>query len=107
MIDENKVVVFSATYCPYCVKAKEAIATTGEKPAVIELDEHPRGREIHSVVVGMTGQRTVPVVFVCGQRVGGGDDTVRLAANGELARMLEDSKCNAMWDLWKQERVHM
>lgn len=90
MLKENKVVVFSATYCPYCVKAKDAIASVGEEPKVVELDEHPDGRAIHQVVVQMTGQRTVPVVFVGGQNIGGGDDTARMAASGELRRRLDD-----------------
>jgi len=39
----------------------------------------------------MTGGRTVPRVFVGGKFVGGGDDTVALAASGELKRLFESA----------------
>lgn len=90
LVRDNKVVVFSATYCPYCDKAKDAIESVGEKPVVVELDERPDGRAIHQAVVQMTGQHTVPVVFVGGKNIGGGDDTARMAASGELRRRLDD-----------------
>lgn len=36
----------------------------------------------------ITGARSVPRVFVGGKFIGGGDDTVSKAANGELAQLL-------------------
>ena len=38
-IKASKVTVFSATYCPYCNMAKEALNSTGTKFTVIELDK--------------------------------------------------------------------
>ena len=37
-IEENKVAVFSKSFCPYCHMAKEALNETGVKYKVIELD---------------------------------------------------------------------
>ena len=39
VVQDNKVVVFSKTYCPYCTMAKECLSQTGVKFEVIELDE--------------------------------------------------------------------
>ena len=38
-LKENKVVVFSKTYCPYCTMAKDCLSETGVVFKVIELDE--------------------------------------------------------------------
>jgi glutaredoxin 3 len=33
----HKVLIFSKTYCPYCVNAKAAFKTIGVSPTVIEV----------------------------------------------------------------------
>lgn len=38
-ISNNKVVVFSKTYCPYCKMAKDVLNQTGVKFDLLELDE--------------------------------------------------------------------
>ncbi len=38
LIGENKVMVFSKSYCPYCTRAKEAIRAQGVSYHAIELD---------------------------------------------------------------------
>jgi len=59
-------------------------------PFVVELDEMgPSGGEIQGELAKMTGQRTVPNVFVKGKHLGGNDDTQRAAADGTLAGMLK------------------
>jgi glutaredoxin 3 len=37
-IAENKILVYSKTWCPYCTRAKEAIAKLGVPFKAIELD---------------------------------------------------------------------
>lgn len=83
------VVVFSKTYCPYCTKAKRALASVGAKDYVLlELDEREDGAEIQKVLAALTGASSVPRVFVGGKCIGGGDDTAALAASGKLKTML-------------------
>ena len=36
----------------------------------------------------LVGQRSVPQVFIAGKHLGGGDDTVAAAKNGQLEKML-------------------
>ena len=38
LISDNKVMVFSKSYCPYCVETKQALAKLGVDAQVIELD---------------------------------------------------------------------
>ena len=56
---------------------------------VIELDQVDNGDEIQSALQVISGQRTVPNVFVKGQHLGGNDDTQAAARNGKLKQMLE------------------
>nr|QKY15029.1 glutaredoxin, CPYc type (GRX) [Polytomella parva] len=91
MIMENKVVVFSKSYCPYCVKAKKALQSVGLKEFhVMELESNPECDNIQDALAELTGARSVPRVFVNGKFIGGGDDTARLAADGSLVKMLKN-----------------
>jgi glutaredoxin 3 len=40
----------------------------------------------------LTGDETVPRVFINKKFIGGGDDTERLHKNGELKKLLEDAQ---------------
>lgn len=84
--------VFSKSYCPYCAKAKSALSNIGVHPKVFELDlsafEGFSAADVQTELGKMTGATSVPRVFVNGKFIGGGDDTARLAANGQLAKML-------------------
>eukprot|EP00752_Nemacystus_decipiens_P012123 g10748.t1 len=84
MVDKHGVVVYSKSYCPFCVKAKKALDTIGAKYEVIELDKVEDGSAIQDALQSITGQRSVPNVFIGGTSIGGGDDTVRLQKSGEL-----------------------
>ena len=38
-VKNNKVMVFSKSYCPFCKMAKDALNETGVKYGLVELDE--------------------------------------------------------------------
>lgn len=88
---ENGVVVYSKSYCPFCAQVKDLFASLGVKPLVVELDQLVEERELQSCLEDMTGQRTVPNVFIGGIHVGGCDDTMSLARTGKLEEMLKDA----------------
>ncbi|BBN10052.1 glutaredoxin 3 [Marchantia polymorpha subsp. ruderalis] len=73
LVSENAVVVFSKSYCPYCIKVKQLLSSLGAKMKVVELDDEKDGDEIQSALAKWTKQRTVPNVFVGGQHIGGCD----------------------------------
>ena len=84
----NGVVIFSKSYCPYCMRAKSDLASTGVSPVVVELDQRTDGGEIQRALLQMTGQRTVPSVWVAEKFIGGSDDTRRLVQSGEFQSMM-------------------
>ncbi|KAI0567703.1 peptide methionine sulfoxide reductase [Gracilaria domingensis] len=94
-IQDNVVMVFSKSYCPFCVSAKELLqeriaAVEGLNPMkVYELDEMGTdGAAMQQYLLQKTGQRTVPNIFIAGKHVGGCDDVHGLDARNELIPML-------------------
>ncbi|CAM9380162.1 unnamed protein product [Ectocarpus fasciculatus] len=87
-IKDNKVMIFSKSFCPYCMQTKQLFADLGVNPTVFELDRHRDGPEVQSALQSLTGQRTVPNVFINGIHVGGNDGTQRALRSGELQKML-------------------
>ena len=53
----------------------------------MELDKRDDGDAIQDIMQTMTGGRSVPRLFIDGNFIGGGDDTVRLQREGKLAAM--------------------
>mmetsp|Transcript_46058 Transcript_46058/g.87878 ORF Transcript_46058/g.87878 Transcript_46058/m.87878 type:complete len:191 (+) Transcript_46058:134-706(+) len=87
--EENMVIVYSKSWCPFCTQVKSLFQKLNVDATVVELDGIVEEQEILDALYGMTGQRTVPNVFVGGQHVGGCDDTMHLNQTGELKKMLE------------------
>ena len=88
-IDANDVVVFSKSYCPYCTATKELFAGMNVDITVHELDKMgDDGPALQYALLDMTGQKSVPNVFVKGQHMGGNDDTQAAAKDGKLKEIL-------------------
>lgn len=90
-VQEQPVVIFSKSYCPYCKRAKAIFAELNEKPYVIELDEREDGGAIQQALAKYIGRSTVPQVFINGEHIGGSDDTVAAHRNGRLVKLLKKS----------------
>ena len=88
-IESNNVVVFSKSYCPFCTATKELFASLDVDITVHELDKMgDDGPALQHALLQMTGQKSVPNVFVKGQHMGGNDDTQAAAKEGKLQEML-------------------
>jgi glutaredoxin 3 len=88
-IANNDIMVFSKSYCPYCDATKALFARMdGANPKIIELDLVENGPAIQAALQEITGQRTVPNVFVKGTHIGGNDDTQLAAKMGKIKKML-------------------
>ena len=88
-VTDTKVVVYSKSWCPFCQKTKALFDGLSVEYTAIELDQLDEGAAIQETLLAMTGQRTVPSVFVGGQHLGGNDDTQKAAASGKLQEMLK------------------
>lgn len=89
LVQKNNVAVFSKSYCPFCKLAKDVLTKAGaSEKAVMELDLRSDGDDLQNELKLMTGQSTVPHVFIKQKFVGGGDDVKMLYESGELQKMV-------------------
>jgi glutaredoxin 3 len=87
-IANSKVVVFSKSYCPYCTRAKNLLKEQGLEFTLFELDNMKQGSEIQSILKELSGQSTVPNIFINQKHVGGCDDLTKVVRNGKLKSFL-------------------
>ena len=90
-IESNDVMVFSKSFCPYCEATKKVFERMeGVTPKIIELDLDEDGDAIQEALIEITGQKTVPNVFVKGNHIGGNDQTQLAAKMGKIKKMLAE-----------------
>ena len=83
-----RVRMYSTRVCPYCIRAEQLLAKKGVSADQIEkirVDDFPEQR---AEMMRITGQRSVPQIFIGDRHVGGFDDLAELDADGELDGLL-------------------
>nr|AFK45164.1 unknown [Lotus japonicus] len=96
MVSERPVVIFSKSSCCMSHSIKTLFCDFGVNPAVYELDEIPRGRDIEQALSRQLGcSPSVPTVFIGGELVGGANQAMSLHLNRSLIPMLK--KAGALW----------
>jgi len=91
LIDESPVVVFSKSYCPYCKSTKSTLQKTGIDFKVIELDQIKGGSDMQDALEQISGQRTVPNVYIKQKHIGGNSDVQALDKSGKLQGLLKEA----------------
>lgn len=77
--------VFSKTTCPFCLKLKSTFKQNRIDFTAVELDTMgPMGSDMQKALLDLSGQKTVPNVFVNGKHIGGSDTTLQLLNEGTL-----------------------
>ncbi|XP_058771015.1 monothiol glutaredoxin-S10 [Vicia villosa] len=91
-LSQNPVVVYSKSWCSYCSEVKSLFKKLGVQPLVLELDEMgPQGPQLQKLLERLTGQYTVPNVFIGGQHIGGCTDTLKLYRKGDLETLVSEA----------------
>lgn len=80
-----KVVVYSTTVCPYCVRAKALLERKGVAYEEKMIDGD---RELMREMLSRSKRKTVPQIFIDEYHVGGYDDMAALDSAGELNVLL-------------------
>jgi glutaredoxin 3 len=78
--------MYTTLVCPYCVRAKALLKQRGVteiEEIRVDLDPTERAR-----MMEITGQRSVPQIFIGQTHVGGCDDLVALDQRGGLVPLL-------------------
>lgn len=87
-VNKNTIVIFSKSYCPYCQNTKALMKRNNWDAQVYELDHMASGALIQSQLHTMTGQATVPSVWINGVFLGGNSETQKAFQTGDLAKMM-------------------
>ncbi|SAM07239.1 hypothetical protein [Absidia glauca] len=88
---ENKVTIFSKSYCPYCLRAKDLFDDMNVNYKALELNDMPDGADIQQALAELTQQKTVPNIFVNQVHVGGADALTDALNSGKLATLLKEA----------------
>lgn len=98
-IAKNKVMVFSKTTCPFCDKVKTLFKSLNVQFEVLELDKLPNGPDVQAALQEVSGQRTVPNVYINSTHVGGCDDTMKAHTENRLLPMINGGGSEYDYDL--------
>lgn len=80
-----KVVMYATDWCPYCRRAEALLRSKNAEIETIDLDREPQRRQ---EMMALSGQRTVPQIWIGVTHVGGCDDLFELERQGRLEPLL-------------------
>jgi glutaredoxin 3 len=83
----SRVVVYSTTYCGFCRRAEDLLRRAGITFETIDVTGDVRARA--ALVERAGGRRTVPVVFVDGEPIGGYEELAAMVRAGELKHIAD------------------
>lgn len=81
----TKVTIYSTDYCPYCRAAKALLSSKGVAFTEINVENDDAKR---AWLTQITGQQTVPQIFIDDKPYGGFDDISELDRQGKLDALL-------------------
>ncbi|MEJ1279684.1 hypothetical protein NN561_010619 [Cricetulus griseus] len=94
LIEGNRVMIFSKSYCPHSAKVKELFSSLGVEYYILELDQVDDGINVQEVLTEISNQKTVPNIFVNKVHVGGCDRTFQAHRSGLLQKLLHEDSAN-------------
>ncbi|KAG6064212.1 hypothetical protein E4U32_000437 [Claviceps aff. humidiphila group G2b] len=90
-IKNSAVVLFSKSYCPYCHATKRTLDALNAKYELMELDKMPDGSALQDSLEEISGQRTVPNVYIKQKHIGGNSNIQELQSAGKLEPLLKEA----------------
>lgn len=96
LISSNKVFIAHKSYCPYCHSTLSLIREKIDEQIVkkedvylLELDTMEDGDDWQDALQELSGQRTVPNVYINAKHIGGNSDLQALNKSGQLDALLK------------------
>ncbi|KAG0376936.1 hypothetical protein BGX24_006978 [Mortierella sp. AD032] len=90
LIDKNRVMVFSKTYCPYSAAAKKLLKKYTNDFGLLEVDLEAKGADIKVILTKIShGHSTFPSIFFAGESIGGRDKLQAMEEKGDLRQRLD------------------
>ena len=82
-----KIKIYTTQICPYCTAAKQLLNSKALRFDEIKVDNNP---SLRAEMERLSGQYTVPQIWISGSHVGGYTDLVAFDRSGRLEAMLDD-----------------
>ncbi|XP_071084226.1 thioredoxin reductase 1, cytoplasmic-like [Haliotis cracherodii] len=98
-ISKNKIMIFSKTTCPFCQKVKDLFKTLNVEYTALEIDTLDNMSAIQAGLFELTGQKTVPNVFINGNHIGGCDSVLKLHSDNRLMATVSTPSTAYEYDL--------
>lgn len=86
VVKNAEVVIYTTGYCGYCHAAKRLLAAKNIPFEEIGCDGR---QDLRAWLVSVSGQRTVPQIFINGESIGGYTELAGLERSGTLDRRVE------------------
>jgi glutaredoxin 3 len=80
--------MYTTQYCPYCIQAKQLLKSKRLDFDEIKVDGKP---QLRLEMMELSGQRTVPQIWVGSHHVGGCDELWALERQGKLDGLIEQA----------------
>lgn len=80
--------MFTKSMCPYCKKARALFDGMKQSYFAFEIDKNENGEQVKEELKKMTGQSSVPNIFINGNHIGGSDKLLQLNESGKLKDLL-------------------
>jgi len=88
--EPGKVVMFSKTTCPYCIRAKGVFNRIKVSFEVLEVDQcevdPAKLQKLHEA----SGVKTYPNIYIGDKPIGGCSDLITLITKGKLSNLLDE-----------------
>jgi len=81
----SQVTIYSTDSCSHCARAKALLAARRVEFTEVNLSKDPEGR---MALASKTGMMTFPQVMVDGELIGGFNEVLAAAQNGQLEELL-------------------
>ena len=83
----SDVYLYTTRFCPFCIQAKQLLISKGVEFREIAVDNNP---DLRMEMMQLSGQRTVPQIWIGQKHIGGCDDLYALERSGQLDNILGD-----------------
>lgn len=87
----HTIIIYTLSYCPYCIKAKELLNKKNVAYQEIVVDDFSK-EQMLELKNKSGGKHTLPQIFIDGMHIGGCDDLYMLEAEGKLDKLLNNAK---------------
>ena len=82
----NPVIIYTSSWCPYCIKALHLLDSKGVSYQNISVDGQP---DVRQKMADKAGRTSVPQVWIGDHHVGGCDDLHALERDGQFDSLLK------------------